>query len=560
MKRVKKILGMLLCLTILLSLAACGSDPAQSDEPSGTDQQSDVSGTDVELLNVGSIYQFDVESPYCELLKYLSYDGFMYSNLVRYGADNEVVPCLCERFEIAEDGTSVTFYFQEGIKWHDGQPLTMEDIEFSLNLWLDVLKPSVALRYMENVEVLDDTSIRVNMQSSCAYVFLRHMIMSSSGCVIYPKHIWENVEDLKSFTGRDAMIGCGPYVYDSYDDEAKIAYFNRYEDYHEGTPTIKRIAFHLYESPESLVMAFKNGEIDCMFQYAAGLSGNYVPAIQELDYLNVGEEVNLGGPILEFNFQDALMSDLDMRNAVYYALDYELLAATDGGEYCVPGTKGVISPGNIGYADDLPTNQQNTEEANRILDEAGYVDINGDGLRENKDGSAMRIMVSPAYSASKGVLYQRLAQVVVQNLQDVGLDAYLDEDVSNSDAWQARWRGNKDFQIAITSCSQGVAIIDTVNQGLVEKAGSDGTLTWNGTNNNPEYVELFSRIIDSKNPEEYAAAAYDSQHYLADQMVAISLGVESMFYPYNTEDFTDWSFRSGNGAFSYDTWFTLKNK
>ena len=174
-------------------------------------------------------------------------------------------------------------------------------------------------------------------------------------------------------------------------------------------PTIKRIAFHLYESPESLVMAFKNGEIDCMFQYAAGLSGNYVPAIQELDYLNVGEEVNLGGPILEFNFQDALMSDLDMRNAVYYALDYE----------------------------------QNTEEANRILDEAGYVDITGDGLRENKDGSAMRIMVSPAYSASKGVLYQRLAQVVVQNLQDVGLDAYLDEDVSNSDAWQARWRGNK---------------------------------------------------------------------------------------------------------------------
>ena len=252
MKRAKRILGMLLCLTMLLSLVACVSDPVQTDEPSETEQQSDVSGTDVELLNVGSIYQFDVESPYCELLKYLSYDGFMYSNLVRYGADNEVVPCLCERFEIAEDGTSVTFYFQEGIKWHDGQPLTMEDIEFSLNLWLDVLKPSVALRYMESVEVLDDTSIRVNMQSSCAYVFLRHMIMSSSGCVIYPKHIWENVEDLKSFTGREAMIGCGPYVYDSYDDEAKIAYFNRYEDYHEGVPTIKRIAFHLYETIVSM--------------------------------------------------------------------------------------------------------------------------------------------------------------------------------------------------------------------------------------------------------------------------------------------------------------------
>ena len=63
MKRAKRILGMLLCLTMLLSLVACVSDPVQTDEPSETEQQSDVSGTDVELLNVGSIYQFDVESP-----------------------------------------------------------------------------------------------------------------------------------------------------------------------------------------------------------------------------------------------------------------------------------------------------------------------------------------------------------------------------------------------------------------------------------------------------------------------------------------------------------------
>ena len=99
-----------------------------------------------------------------------------------------------------------------------------------------------------------------------------------------------------------------------------------------------------------------------------------------------------------------------------------------------------------------------------------------------------------------------------------------------------------------------------MNQGLVEKVGADGTLTWNGTNNTPEYVEIFSKIIDSRNPEEYAAAAAESQRYLAEQMAAVSLGVERMFYPYNTADYTDWSFRSGNGAFSYDTWFTLKTK
>ena len=558
MKFLKQFFGFLLCAAMTVSLAACGAS-LDGTESSGQ-VAAPVSGSDVELLHVGCIYEFDVESPYCDLIKYLSYDSFLYANLVRYDADNEVVPCLCERFEIAEDGTAVTFYFKEGIRWHDGQPLTMEDIAFSLNLWLDVLKPSVALRYMKSVEVLDETSIRVNMQSSCAYVFLRHMIMSSSGCVIYPKHIWENVEDLKSFTGKAAMIGCGPYQYDAYDSEAKIAYFNRFEDYHEGAPTIKRIAFHLYESPESVVMAYKNREIDCMFQYAAGLAGTYVPALQELDYLDTGEEINLGSPILVFNFQDALTGDLEFRKAVYYALDYDLLAAANGGEYCVPAGKGVISPGNIGYVQDLPVNRQDTAEANRLLDAAGYTDKNGDGFRENRDGSGMKILVSPAYSPSKGTLYQRLAEVVIRDLQNVGINAYFDEKVSNSDAWKARFSQDKNFQIAITACSQGVAIIDTVNQGLVEKVGADGTLTWNGTNNTPEYVEIFSKIIDSRNPEEYAAAAAESQRYLAEQMAAVSLGVERMFYPYNTADYTDWSFRSGNGAFSYDTWFTLKTK
>ncbi len=579
---IKKMISQLLAVAVFAALTACSGKQETGKSEAGivgtestaeesinsimASQESRESAGmpssdgDVELLNVGCIYEFDVESPYCDLIKYLSYDSFMYANLVRYDENNEVVPCLCEKFEIAKDGTAVTFYFKEGIKWHDGQSLTMEDIEFSLNLWLDVLKPSVALRYMKDVEVLDENSIRVNMQSSCAYVFLRHMIMSSAGCVIYPKHIWEDVKDLKSFSGPDAMIGCGPFVYESYDEEAKVAYFHRFEDYHEGAPTIKRVAFHLYESPESVVMAYKNKEIDCMFQYAAGLAGIYVPALKELDYLDVGEEVNLGSSILEFNFKDELMQDLDIRNAVYAALDYELLAATGGGDYCVPGTKGVISPGNIGYAADMAVNKQNISEANQILDDAGYIDTDGDGLREKKDGTELKIMVSPAYSASKGTQYQRLAQVVVRDLEKVGIKVYLDEEVSNSDAWKARFSQNKDFQIAITGCSQGVAIIDTVNQGLVEKAGSDGTLTWNGTNNTPEYVEIFSRIINSRNPEEYAVAADESQRYLADQMVAITLGVESMFYPYNTADYTNWSARNGNGAFSYDTWFTVKAK
>lgn len=556
----KKMKKSLVVFILLIFVAVIGTGCNKTEKVTHNDSnQEEVAA--IEQLNIGCIYEFDMENPQSDLMKYLNYDSFVFANLVRYDMNNEVVPCLAESYEISEDGTAVTFSFADGMKWHDGTDLTMEDIEFSLNLWMDKLKPSVALRYMKDVEVLDSHTIRINMQSSCAVVFLRHMIMSSAGCVIYPKHIWENVEDLKTFTGPEAMIGNGPYTYEGYDEEAKIVYFKAFEDYYEGAPAVERIAFKLYNSPENLVMAYKNNEIDCMYQYAAGLSGTYMPSLSNLKGLNVGQTVNLGSPILEFNFQDSLMQDLDIRQAVYYALNYPSIAMTVGGQYAHVASKGVISPGNVGYAEDLPENVQDVEKANQILDKAGYIDIDGDGIRENKDGQKMKIMVSSLQSASKGQLYDRIAQAVINDMRNVGLDAYLDEEIiGSSDAWKARHNTDKNFQIAITSCSQGVAIIDTVSQGLVQKAGVDGTMTWNGTNSTPEYVDIFSAIIDSKTPEEYAQAAYQSQHYMADNMIAISLGVEDVFYPYNDGNFTGWVSREGNGVFTFDSMFSLRRK
>ena len=74
---------------------------------------------------------------------------------------------------------------------------------------------------------------------------------------------------------------------------------------------------------------------------------------------------------------------------------------------------GLIPSLSLGFDDTLPTNAQDQEEAMRILDEAGYLDVNGDGWREMPDGSEMNVVVSPQNNATRQSMYERIAEIIM---------------------------------------------------------------------------------------------------------------------------------------------------
>ena len=87
---------------------------------------------------------------------------------------------------------------------------------------------------------------------------------------------------------------------------------------------------------------------------------------------------------MTFGFNVYPTNEQNFREAVYYALDYDLLATTIGGDEAVPAHKGMIPQGNKGYVDGYPVNARDLDEANQILDTAGYLDVDGDGIREDQ--------------------------------------------------------------------------------------------------------------------------------------------------------------------------------
>ncbi len=459
-------------------------------------------------------------------------------------------------WEVSEDQLTLTATFatDQGIEWHDGTPLTMDDIIFTFeyykqNGW------SVGLAY-DTIAQVDDKTAVFTFTEPTAYSYLQKLVMSE---YVYPKHIWEGVEDYNTLSNTpEGAIGCGPYKLTLHDAEAQLLVFEACADTYMGRElTVDKVTVKTYESNEALVMALIADEIDAMYNYSNSLDSSMRPSVTGVENLDSGMSINPGNFQLVFGFNVAPTNDLNFRKAVYYALDYELLAVTIGGEDGLVPNIGVISPTTLAYDDSLQTNVRDIEKAAEILDEAGYVDANGDGLRDYPDGSALEVLVTPQYNESRAALYMRIAEIMISNLADIGVKAVLDEEsVRNSD-YATEFRRSGEYQMFIGYTSPGMARYEGAF--YYAALGANATNPW-GTCNVEAFNDAYYAMAGSASTEEYLENYATLQQVAADNMVMLALAWDACYFPYRTDKYEGWINFPGYGVINNQTWYTVHTK
>ena len=581
MKSTKKIVSLLLVLSLTAALLAgcAGGEKAQTSETpapasagetaapaesGGKEPAEPAAKKHIKNLVVGTTSQPTDNSimQQSSAVGKFNYNSITYANLFYPDSKGEMQPYFLTSYQISEDSKRLDLTFPTTAVWHDGVPVTVDDVVFTFEFRRDRMK-SKALENLTEIKINGPDSVTLIFSEPDAYYFVQNSTLTT---FMIPKHIWENVEDYTAYKGEDAAIGCGPYRLVSVDKDANISYFEAVpENSFLGELTVDSITLKSYSSQDSMLMAMANGEIDLMYDYANPVSNTLLDIISGNKDIDMGASAYIGCNQVTLGMDHGPNQDHAFREAAVKSLNWKLICQLCNGEYGqIPGS-GIIPPACKGHDDSLWKMYQDIDEANAILDKAGYLDKNGDGLREMPDGSPFTYKVTSQYATKKQELFNRIAEVLVSSLRAVGVDAFFDtESIASSEA-NKMMLNSCDFDMYIGYTTSGVATYRTafwymVPRDIAALGGAGSGNEWGKSYHNEELNNTYLSLTGATSKEEYLAAVHKLQSIASRELFGFALCWEQCFFPYRTDKYQGFENIDSVGVVHAETFYTLTAK
>lgn len=423
------------------------------------------SGSTLKLALTGDI---DTLNPFLAILATSSNIlALQYQNLVAYGPDqNEEIPGMAESWETSEDGTVWTFKIPADRKWSDGEPITANDAAWTFSAIQnnDELKQAngALLTSVSQVVAEDDETLVITLSAPQA---------SNPGTQlpIMPEHIWSEVGDPAAFENDKDAVGSGPFTVVSYDKAAGVT-MKANPNYWQGKAKVDGITWVPYKNSDAAVQALKTGEIDVV----SGLTPVQYKALQNQPGIttNAGTgrryqaiAINPGTTTVDnevLGDGNPALQDPELRRAIAMGIDSNTLLekVLQGLGQEATGEIPMTYPLYHWDTDELPL-AYNPEEANKVLDEAGYA-MGPDGIRLDKEGKPLKLRLM---GRNSDPTHQQMADYIGPWMKAIGIEintemkapAQVNDDSTfgNFDMYFTGWGigPDPDYQLSINQCS-----------------------------------------------------------------------------------------------------------
>ena len=315
-------------------------------------------------------------------------------------------------WEVSEDGLVWTVHLARNATFHDGEPVTAEDVKWTADNLIKLPTWEYANVGLNRTEVVDDYTVKFYMNFPRPYPPM-------DWTPILPKHIWEPYEDDLSACPNEEMIGSGWFKLKEWKAASHLI-FEANPNYWRGRPALDEIHIMIVPDDEAQMAAIKTGDTDI----GVFLSYADIPTIEELPDVdlvsvlggyNEGWFFNLNTDATAAKNGHPALQDVRVRQAIAYAVDFDAICEKLlYGKTYPPATYWEETP--YAYPDANPY-KYDPEKAKALLDEAGWVDTNGNGIRD-KDGVELILV----YSTTAGREVREQTQVLAQQyLADVGI-------------------------------------------------------------------------------------------------------------------------------------------
>ena len=509
-----------------------------------------------------------------------------YEPLASYDRDGNLIPFLAaeiptlENGGVAADGKSVTWKLKSGLLWSDGQPFTARDVLFTYNFAIDpAIRATTAIAYsaIQSVQVLNDTTVQIRFRDvnpAWAQPFVGLMGL------ILPEHAFVGYPDPRQAPVNDLPIGTGPY---------RAVAFKPQEVLFLGNELIEtnKIVFEpnpYFRDPdkpyfrevvvkgggtvtEAARSVFQVGDVDFTHnldmmdaQALANLQGasargrliSQFGAYVERIALNRADpnRATEDGERASVRYPHPFFSDLRVRQAFSLAVDRETIARLYG-----PGGRAtsnmLVSPQMV--ASPNTSYEYNLAKAAALLDEAGWLDSNGDGVRERGG-----VRLSVTYQAPVSVQRQQIQEIVKAALESVGVEVklkiidssvFFGNDPANTGTRLHFYADLEQFAASNLVPDPGAYMKSWTCDEISQKANG-----WTGRNVerwcDPAYDALYARAAREIDPERRRQLFIEMNDLLIEDVVAIPIGIRAEVFGASTTlegvDLTPWDAETWN--------------
>ena len=300
-------------------------------------------------------------------------------------ADFSTIPGLAESWVASNDGLTYTYALREGLKWSDGEPLTADDVVFTVNTsrdqeWFNHSSVTANL----NATAIDERTVEITSS-------VPDPKLPTMDVYILPQHIWEGpaADDITAYDALEG-VGSGPFTLKEWKPGQEWTMVSN-PKYWQGQAAIDQIVFRFFSDGAAMVSALESGELDAANDIPAELFGDLdgKDGIVTVAGAQGGfTELAMNGMAGGIGDGHPALLDIDVRHAVARAIDRTALFERVALGIGLPLTVLGVSPLQE-WLPEIPADQQlgyDPDAANALLDDGGYLDTDGDGVREMPDG------------------------------------------------------------------------------------------------------------------------------------------------------------------------------
>ena len=421
----RKLVAALLVCAMCTSLAACGGGGDSGGDSGYRDEINIAVDVDAETYN-----PILTNNTTGNRVGQLIFNG-----LVRLDEEQVAVPALAEDWDISEDGLTYTFYLREGVTFHDGSEFTSADVKYTFD---EILNEENNAPYRNRYVAITDISCPDDQTVVFTLDSANSALMAYMDLGIIPEGA---MDDAASF--GTAPVGTGPYAVDSYTLNSETV-LKANEDYWEGDPATETINVYVINDNSTRLASLESGDVDFV---CSPLTASDLELVENNDELVMNDVPGLGFTYMGFNVTDPVIGDLAVRQAIAYMTDKQNISDVIYSGMDTPGKTPVLSS-SWAYDESLTDYEYDTAKAEAVLDEAGWVDSDGDGIRD-KDGTPLAFTVS---THSDDTSRFQVAEYIQNQLNGIGMD--VDVEVTE---WAS-------FSEALTQRSLQVWIAGWLNQ------------------------------------------------------------------------------------------------